>query len=277
MLDALTGVPPTFQNCTRSPREWKDEIHAAASLIAKQADTPLWLAFSGGIDSEIMCRAFFDQHIAFSTLIVAHRNAANAAEVAFAKQWCWDRGVPHEIVPFDTDTFFKEVQTFDEQQPSNNIFRFFEAVLLKEIEKRGGTGVIGDGGLLFYAEENKVLLKYSESDFIAHRYSEKKKAAHVPAFFRSTPEVVLSYLHIPLVDAAISDASLFVNDRNCYLFKRFIYQALFPDLAERPKRNMFGEYTQLRRSIEADLKKRTQTITTWKLPVSDVLTQLQEN
>ena len=66
-MSALTyGTDPEgkawlrFLSCTREPGTWKEELAAAARAIAQKADRPLWICSSGGLDSEIACRSFYD-------------------------------------------------------------------------------------------------------------------------------------------------------------------------------------------------------------------------
>src|SRR5262245_17479653 len=66
-----------FVPCTREPKNWKEEIYAAARQIGSTVTKPLWLCSSGGIDSEVMCHAFFDQQIPFSVLTIEHKAGTN--------------------------------------------------------------------------------------------------------------------------------------------------------------------------------------------------------
>src|SRR5438874_953783 len=82
-----------FDPCTRHSQTWKEEIYSAARAIANKTKKPIWICSSGGIDSEVACRAFFDQGINFSVLTIEHEAGTNSHDISYAINWCRARGV----------------------------------------------------------------------------------------------------------------------------------------------------------------------------------------
>ncbi len=244
--------------CMREPNSWKKEVYATARFVAGRAKKPLLLFFSGGLDSEIMCRSFFDQGITFTATTFEHEGGANRRDVEHAKKWCWDRNVTHHVVPFETPGFFGQPPaTFAESGfISSNIMRYFQAALLAYAEDAGFFSVIGDGGQLYRSDPGtqKIQLRFGPGDYGLAQWSEEHDTDHEPFFFRATPELYAAYLHIPIVVFGTANPPLFYPEYNKHVFKRLVYQSEWPDTASRPYATPFGHFRPDRLKKEAELK-----------------------
>jgi hypothetical protein len=257
--DSGSSFHVELERSTREPKSWKEECYAAARAIANRADKPLVLCFSGNLKSEVMCRAFFDQGIHFSTITIAHSEDANRADVEQARKWCWQRDIEHQILPFDTRKFFNE--TIDsyvrEGHIAANGMHFFQLALLDIVEGMGGCAVIGLGGLEFRAKATtpETYVRFSVGEYAVHKHSRQSETLHRPFFFNTTPELLLSYLRIPIVSQATAEPSLFYHDFAGGSFKRFISLSQWPEVSARTHYLPFGEFHTQRVTKEAELRR----------------------
>lgn len=269
----------TFRACTRAPKTLQEEAYAAARAIAQSAQKPIVLCFSGGLDSEIMCRAFFDQGINMSVLTIEHSKGANAHGVDHARKWCWERGIPHEVLPLDTKRFIeKDVDVLaDGGFISNNIMRYFELFLLSTAEKSGKYAVIGDGAPIYRGDpqQAETYVRFGQGDEGLERWSTEPGSGHEPFFFRSTPELWAAHFNVPIVSYATQSPNLFYNAYSGQSFKRFIHHAEWPDVSARPYYTPFGSFRALRLKKETELRKRfVHTNPTHDVAVRDIMQAL---
>jgi hypothetical protein len=273
-----------LDRCTREPNAWTDEIYAAARALANAATKPLWLCASGGIDSEVMCRAFFDQQIPFSVLSIEHAARTNDHDAAFAKRWCRDRGVERRVLQLDMPSFLTDgVDGYAAQSyVSGNVFRYLQVKLLETVEEMGGYAVLG-GGEQLYAVDAKKPAPTEEDTFIEYEvgfavpleWCRRNRTVHQPFFYLSTPELALSYLQIPLVAFGVGHPDMFRHPNNKFLFKRFVYQAMWPDITPRSKYSGFEKVVDLRMAAQGRLRQRFgPALHSYLLPVSLMKVQL---
>src|SRR5262245_16344034 len=120
-----------FTAIRREPKPWKEEVYATARTIASTAGKPNWGAFSGGIDSEFVCRAFFDQGIHFSVLTLEHAGGTNRHDIKYAIKWCRERGVEQRVMPIDMRRFLEDdVPKYAEDYIASQPFRYLQIRLL---------------------------------------------------------------------------------------------------------------------------------------------------
>jgi hypothetical protein len=270
-----------FKPCLSAPKTWKEEIYSAARSITGTSTKPLWLCFSGGIDSEVMCRAFYDQGIHFSVLTLEHAARTNRHDISYAKKWCAQRGVSQRIVPIDMGEFLNsDVRAYAEQgYISAQIFRYIQIRLLETVEGFGGQAVLGGGEQLYDRDPDApygTRLPFEVGYAVPLEWSRRNKTHHHPYFYFSTPELVASYLQIPLVAFAIQHGELFAHPNNKKLLKRMAYQSVWNDLEPRPKYNGFENISPSRKDAN-DLLRRTfgTQLQTYQLPVPKLIEQLQ--
>src|ERR1041385_5473483 len=96
-----------FDRCKRNPSAWKEEVYAAARDIAEKTAKPIWVCSSGGLDSEIACRAFYEQNIPFSVLTLEYEGGSNGHDIRFATRWFETHNVKQKIVNIDMQKFLQ--------------------------------------------------------------------------------------------------------------------------------------------------------------------------
>jgi hypothetical protein len=243
-----------FESSTRKALPWKDEIYAAARTIANRTKKPIWVCSSGGIDSEVACRAFFDQGINFSVLTLAHTENTNFHDINYAVRWCRARNVRHEIVRIDMPAFLTgEVETYARKYPALHPFRYFQIKLMETVERMGGFAVLAGGEQLYNARPKEgsltrddLYLLFTIGNIAPIEWCKDNSTDHEPYFYFSTPELCLSFMRLPLVNFALENPdTVFTHKANAYTLKRIVYQSIWPDLEVRYKADGFEKIKPL--------------------------------
>jgi hypothetical protein len=261
-----------FERCSREPLEWKEELAAAARRVASEAKKPLWLAFSGGMDSEVMCRAFFDQGIQFSALTLEDVHGTNMKDVDRARDWCWKRGIPHKIVRFDMDSFLNsEIDAYIENgYVTDAVGKYLQLKVLETADSLGGYAVIGSGVLIprvsdviDESTEKDIYLRFNTGHTIMPEWCVKKGVEHVSNFFSSTPEACFSYFSVPALTLALENPEMLKSTAGAFIIKLMAYQTGWPDI--RPRYTDFGfkhrmeQMKAVRQRIRTEYEEQLQT------------------
>jgi hypothetical protein len=276
-----------FQPCKREPKSWKEEMYAAARLLANEAGTrPLWLCSSGGIDSEVMCDAFFNQGIHFSVLTIEQTGGTNRHDIEYAIRWCQLHNVAQKIVELDMQKFLsKDIQPYAEQgYISGGMFRYMQIRILEIVESMGGYAVLGGGEQLYYVDDEKknpgindTYLNFEQGYSVPLEWCKRNATSHEPYFYFHTPEICLAYQQIPIVAFALEHPDVFLHPFNKYLFKRLVYHSIFPSLEMRLKYDGFENFQELKQAARQNVEKKYDSlIHTCELPISLMRAQLQD-
>ena len=254
-----------FNSCTRAPGTWKDELFAAARSIANRTEKPIWICSSGGIDSEVACRAFFDQGIHFSVFTLEHEAGTNHHDIEYAKKWCRARGVTQKIVKIDMPAFLTAgIDEYAKLYVAIHPFRYLQIKLLELVEEMGGYAVLCSDDQLYRADLEKsvitradLYLSLSNGNVVPFEWCKNNKTAHEPYFHFSTPELCLSYLRLPLVSFALNNPELvFRHKSNTHMLKRVVYQSIWTDLEVRHISDGFENIKPLFQKARERLRER---------------------
>lgn len=250
----------SFASCTREPGTWREEQYAAARYVANRAtarNRPIWIGSSGGIDSEIACRAFYDQGIDFSVLTLEHTGGTNRHDVGHAVRWCSERGVKHVVAPIDIVAFLeKDLERYADEFAAVHPFRYLQLRILEMVEERGGFAVMGGGEQLYQPRPQSrpirsadMYLAWSNGNVIAQEWCRKNETEHEAYFHYATPELCLAYVRHPLVAFALENPdAVFRHPVNAYTFMRLVYFSVWDDL--RPRYKWHG-FENVRKPFEA--------------------------
>ena len=136
-----------FKPLSREVGTLYDELLSTVRFIRSSTDKPIMVCLSGGIDSEIICRAFLKAGIEFSVVTARHKNRTNDFDIQHARNFCKEFNIPMRIVELDTEDYFvnRVEQHISNGYKSLNIYRYFQLFMLETIESLGGCAVIGSG------------------------------------------------------------------------------------------------------------------------------------
>lgn len=282
--DGTRGLTFSFAPCTREPGSWREEVYATARDIARKAQKPIWVCASGGIDSEIVCRAFFDQGINFSVLTLAFEGGKNEHDMRYATKWCAEHGVKQLVVPFNAEKFLiEEVEVYAESYVALHPFRYFQIRLMELVESMGGYAVLAGGEQLYYVQVPLVQMRpedvhliFAIGNTVPFDWCNNTQTQHEPYFYFRTPEVCASFLRHPLVSFALQNPShIFGHTSNTYLLKRMAYQAVWTDLELRFKATGFERVQKLVDDAQRRMREKFKdSLLVYRLPVVEFQKQL---
>lgn len=211
-----------FDPCQRMPSDWRTETINAAKTIYESTDLPLQVMFSGGIDSEVMVRAFEAAGVPFRCAIMRYANGYNQHDIKYAFDYCNTHSIPYDIYELDLDKFFDGPisQYADAVQACSS----HQCVTMWLVDQLDGYPVIGQGeGYLSRIDhegteslrqdplqgDNYVLAdrwQYRERERMAawYRFFLLRERDGAPGFHQYTPEQLLSFLSDPGVVSVVN-------------------------------------------------------------------------
>lgn len=254
----------SYGACERSVAPFKEECYATARLIRDTVNEPITVLFSGGADSEIVVRAFHDQHIPIKVAICQFSDNLNIHDVSFAVVCCEQLGIRYNLVPLDIRKFWSsEVMDYAERTKCRSPELCSTMWLADQVD---GVPVLGSGEpyivkrvpLLYIDGESpydRTPWDLYEKELIAAWYrhfmvpGQERQA--VPGFFQYTPEIMLSFMQDSIVLDLVNDR--IKGKRSTTTSKLQIYQKYFP-LADREKYTGFEKLVAENISLRAELQ-----------------------
>ncbi len=273
-----------FSPCTREVLGLAEEVDAAARDIASEAsrlNKPVWVCFSGGIDSEVVCESLHRQGIHFRVLTLEHEEGTNEYDIAYAKKWCASHHVEQKIVSLNMGKFIRtEIDQYVEAgYIANYPFRYLQLRLLEIIEGMGGYGVLGGGEHMYATEtvagKESIVLHFQTGYAAPLEWCRRRTTAHEPYFFFRTPELMRSYMTQPIVSCALEYPETFRHQANAYLLKRLVYHSTWPFMETRHKYDGFERVRDVARARRLQLEKHFgKRFSVYTLPVTVLSKQL---
>lgn len=271
----------SFKKCTQEPSSLKKEVYRAAAQIANQTKKPIWLCSSGGIDSEVMCRAFYDQKIPFKVLSLRQDNDTNAHDIRYAIEWCKANGVHHKLVDFNTQQFLEKdiFKYVDQGYVAAEAYYYLQIRLFELVEEMGGYAVLAGGEQLYkqnpFSSKPELGLIYETSRVACLEWCKNNNVEHWPAFYFTTPEIIASYLKMPVVQYFLNNPETLSHPKNTYILKQIAYQITWNDLPSREKFHGFEKVGMMTAYTNARLRKTFgKKIFDYFLSVKDLESQL---
>ncbi len=225
-----------FARCTREPDSWENELYTAARSVANSTTKPLWLFFGGDIDSFVLARAFRKNGIFFSVLIPEYASGTAIYDIGYIKEWCKQRSIPTKIIPIDLAQFYSvQVPRYaSDGYVSAHAQRYLHLLALEAVEALGGFAVLPYGSILLSRDQGAIgsasgdlSISLEAGHAMAQQWCSRNDRRHEPNFFRSSPELCLAYLRLPMVEFATQHPTVFNHPDNVVLFKRLVYQSVF--------------------------------------------------
>jgi hypothetical protein len=229
--------------CQRPVGNFRDECHATARLIRDSFDEPLTVLFSGGADSEVVLRSFYEQGIPCKVAICQFANKLNLHDVGYAVECCQQLGIQFDLIPLDIEWFLDGAYwPYAEASQSRSPELCSTMWLADQVD---GIPIMGSGECYLVkripatyvdgaSPYTKTPWDLYERELIAgwYRHFMRTGRKAVPAFFQYTPEIMLSFLREDRVVDLVNDR--LIGKRSTVTSKLGIYQKYFP-LADRKK------------------------------------------
>lgn len=268
-----------FKPVTGPVGTWKEEIYKAAEKIAASCTKTIYLCYSGGIDSEVMCQAFLDRKIPFKVLTLRYLNNSNQHDIRYAIEWCTQNKISQEIVDFSIEEFLQNgyLKYVEQGFVSKNIFRYLQIKIMEIVSERDGHAVLGAGEFLFDCSGRSEIpqINFETGINAPIEWCLRQKLQHQPYFYFSTPEMGLAYLQSPAIQFALGTRDIFKNIYNVYALKMISHYSNWPDKKGRPKYSGFENIKDARWHADEKLKNHFKTYNDFcTLKYSDLVEQL---
>lgn len=142
----------------------------------------LYVAYSGGLDSEYVMKAFLRNGVDFKTLIV--KTEGNREELEFAYQFCRDNSVTPMIIEKSSDEMLEVYYHYIYKKLNGIGYNSTASLILSQyIQEIGGTLVVGEH--VVDNPNGEIVAQVNEWDFYNDAFTN-----NTLNFFMETPELV---------------------------------------------------------------------------------------
>jgi hypothetical protein len=189
----------SLKPCQRTPKTFHEELLTNAEIIRSLSSRPIYLMYSGGLDSEYVLDIFLSLKIPITPVIIKLSNY-NTYDVDFAVKYCEGKSITPVIIDIDFDHFvtsgkFLEIATSVDciayQYPST----FYAA------GKLDGIILKGSDEPHFAKIDNDWMFDEMERIYTVARWYEKYNIEGTPAFLNWSAETLLAFMNDPAVTA----------------------------------------------------------------------------
>jgi len=274
-----------FSHCKRTPLSWLEELEKAAASLARSTTKPIWICSSGGVDSESLCELFLRLNLPFNVLTIEFADGKNSHDVVYAKRWCQQNQMRQELYPLDIFDFVKnELDNYiEEGYVAGELFRYLMIKEMSIVESMGGCAILAGGEQLYEVDASRKILtaadpylKVDISYTTPLEWCRRNHVQHEPFFYFSTPEIMLAWLRIPLVNFVLNNPDFFRHPTNKHALKNSVVRYHFPQQQWRNKYTGFEQVLNLARMVQARLENHFGArIQKSRLYVSELLKQLE--
>lgn len=237
-----------FGPCKEPPKSLDIEMANAVKKIAAAATKPIYVAMSGGIDSELIARVMLQEKVPFTPLILKYERDANAMDIKYAFDFCKQHNLTPEVPTIDITDFF--VKTINTPYILGNCAHLMHMHLMRYAASLGGMAVIGVGEQRYEKENGKISIPVPRERIAVTHFMQAEQVEGVSAFYCYTPELMLSLL---LEAKAHGFESI---QRFAHNIKDAIYHKYWPDLVKRPKYTGFEYVEDERKEAQRLLHKK---------------------
>jgi hypothetical protein len=214
-----------------------------AKLLSEQAKSlgriPV-VMLSGGMDSEVVVKAFIEADVPFKIATFRFTQDKNVHEIAYVEQFCKSMNLNPEYYMITIENWIvtNEARTMFTQSQADTFGMVPHMKLMNVIwNEWNGLPVMGNGDM--YLEKFGTEWKYVQLEHILawYRYAISEGILGGLGFFEHTPEIVLSMMREPLIERlAMGEdkiaTKIFENSR---YVKYKVYKKYWPELANRMK------------------------------------------
>jgi len=129
-----------YGRCEREPMSYRDECINAADLIYESTEKKILIHFSGGIDSEVVCRSFLEAKRPFEVCIWRYNDRLNEHDINYAFKFCKEYNIKYNIIDINIIEFIN--QDLSNHNWWSNISKYM-------MEQNDGYQILGDGHVNF--------------------------------------------------------------------------------------------------------------------------------
>lgn len=172
--------------------DFRTEVNKTVEEIRSKISDDIFVTFSGGIDGEIICRAFIDCGFKVTPVTFVYDYGINDYEVCFARDFCKKAGLKHVEIKIDIMHFYhKIVNDYCDRYRLPHWICTWKAFLFDSfdgfmIQAQGWPQVVNQDDKLVVREDNQQMNPLVLTG-----------RAGIPDFYRYRPELTFSWLTDP--------------------------------------------------------------------------------
>jgi hypothetical protein len=153
-------------------------LRTAHEIKARVGDTPIYVAMSGGADSECVAQAFHDAKIPFTPIImhIEYFNTfANRVDAWWAHKWCNENGYkPHILKISGSDLLYKFFD-YNAKLKTRIIYPLMLPILADEVKKLGGACIQGEADITWFPDPSWDHLRVNNDPSVLDENGELKR------------------------------------------------------------------------------------------------------
>jgi len=172
------------------------EAVKAAEMIWAQRQGPLYVCYSGGLDSEFVLSLFLSLGMNITPVIM--RTQYNDPDTKYAFKYCQDRNIEPKVVDLDFDKFVESGKIVDiALQMKCSAYQIPTNMWL--CSQLDGTVLTGNDPPHLSNKNNVWYMDEDEWNHTQFTYFKENNIHGTPFFLHYTPEMVLSFLLDPTI------------------------------------------------------------------------------
>jgi hypothetical protein len=214
--------------------------------------------FSGGVDSEIVLRAFIDIGSNPNVYIGRYNNDYNIYDVSYAITICSMLGIDYKIVDLNIEKFFEnDAESISELGQLDRPLTLPQMKLMEQVD---GLPIYCTGEPSWnrldddYSKKGTWLMSCWEHDIGWTKYSWIRKRPAVMEFFKWTPELLLAWNTTKWIPKLINDH--YYGRLGTNSTKIIGYREAYQELIDRKKKTGFENCSELINEFETFLEKK---------------------
>lgn len=191
-----------YGRSARYPMSFRSECLETARIIQQTAKESVNVMFSGGVDSEVALRSFYEAGVPVSASILKLKNDLNLHDYSWAILTCEELGIPYKLYELDLHKFWTSPAALQLARDTQCISPQLLATMWL-VDQCEGFCVLGSGENFLHdlgPESTRPGWHLSEKEKIAawYRHFILRGRNGCPGFFQYTPELMLSWLLDPI-------------------------------------------------------------------------------
>lgn len=203
----------------------------AAEEIYSIKEGPLYIMYSGGLDSEFVLSVFLELGMDVTPVIIRMGNY-NEHDIKYAIEFCQARNIIPKIIDIDFDKFVTSEKILEVAIQSRSML-YHRPVTAYVASQLDGTVVLGDGEPYIRLDNNTNTwnLEVDEHDFAVCNYLLLHQVPCVPHFNRYRPGMMSSYMLDPRMQELATHqhpGKLGSNSSKIYMYNRHSPFTLVP-------------------------------------------------
>lgn len=239
-----------YTHSDRLVRPFNEELLIAArSTLDQYSGLKPCIFFSGGVDSEVVLRAYLDIGVTPDVYIFRYENDLNLYDVSYAVTICSMLSVDYKIIDFQLKKFYEtdaekisEISQIDRPRALPHL-KFLDYIEDNQF------GIYGIGDPRWsrthddYNTKSEWLLIDQEHDTGWDKFLIHRNVPAIAQWFKWTPSLVLSYTRLNWFQRLISDQ--YYGKLGVTSTKMVGYKEAYPDLIDRKKQTGFEHIDHL--------------------------------